>query len=159
MRRRRDARELDGTVHQGAQVARDLHDPVVLLGRERLVRRLPRIAVEVRTELAHRQQQCLALERHALQMSLDAFAVLFGDGQGISLTARLLAGRGNSRPDQLRHSPSGATMTLCTRDHRCTLDIFAGGDERRPRAVTVDHGASVVQDVAEQRRVVLTHVR
>jgi hypothetical protein len=31
-------------------------------------------------ELAHREQQRVALQWHALQVSLDAFAILLGDG-------------------------------------------------------------------------------
>ncbi len=126
---------------------------------------LPRVAVEVRPELTYRQQQRVALQWHALEVSLDAVAVLFGDGH--LAAAGLLAGGAmrvvefpaHLRSGQLRDGADGAGVALCSCLCRGVLDTAALGYECRPGSVTVHEGASVSHDRAEERRVMGAHVR
>ena len=126
---------------------------------------MPRVAVEVRPEQTHRQQQRVALQWHALEVSLDAVAVLFGDGH--LAAAGLLAGRAmrvvefpaHLRSGQLRDGADGAGVALCSCLRRGVLDTAALGYECRPGSVTVYEGASVSHDRAEERRVMGAYVR
>lgn len=110
------------------------------------------------------QSRGRSLQWHALQMSLDAFAVHFGDshmatGPLARRAMRLIASPAHLRSNQLRNGPGCAAMALCTRPRCRTLDTQALGDQRRPGPVTVNHRTSVSQDRAEERRVVRAHKR